>query len=214
MTAPATIHSRSDPGAHGLPHARTNVSTVGRTLCRRHTMRVVHIVRSCLTVAAFVAPAALPPATASASQLLELPSVLVIAKSSNKNQVHDAALVTDECTPANRAPLRPYWQMLELGPLATEPLLDSEQRWLGLERQDVTNDTIQIALRALPSRTFTVHVARATDGRCSSWVGASVAGVPVRVAGIYVQQKLFGIDYVLLSGWAEDGALLRERISL
>jgi hypothetical protein len=177
-------------------------------------MKLTPIVQSGLTAVAVAASVALPSAPASAAQLVELPSVLVIAKSSNKNQVHYAALVSDECVPVPQAPLRPYWRMLERGPVATEPLLDSEQRWLGLERQDVASDTIQMSLRAMPSRTFAVHVARAADGRCSSWVGTTVAGVPVRVANIYVQQKLFGVDYVLLSGWSEEGTLVQERVSV
>jgi len=40
-----------------------------------------------------------------------------------------------------------------------------------------------------------------------------ITGVAARVAGVYVQQKLFGIDYVLLTGLAEDGATVRERLA-
>ena len=55
---------------------------------------------------------------------------------------------------------------------------------------------------------------RAKDDRCSSWVGTTIAGVPARVGGVFVRQKLLGVDYVLLSGWSEDGRAVRERISL
>ena len=175
-------------------------------------MRRVPFVHAGLSGALLAGLAAWPSGTAHAAQLSELPSVLVIAKSSNKNQVHYAALVDEACVPAGQSPVRPYWRMLERGPLVTEPLSDSEQRVLGLEYQEVAADTVQIALRGMPTRTFTVHTSRAADGRCASWVGATIAGVPARVASVYVQQKLFGVDYVLLSGLSEAGAVVRERV--
>ncbi len=147
-----------------------------------------------------------------ATQRSELASVLVIAKSSNKNQVHYAALVDDTCAPAGQSPVRPYWLMLERGLGVVEPLSDGEQRVLGLEHQEVTAESIQFALRGMPTRTFTVHTSRAADGRCASWVGATIAGVPARVASVFVQQKLFGVDYVLLSGISEAGATVREQV--
>jgi hypothetical protein len=45
-------------------------------------------------------------------------------------------------------------------------------------------------------------------------VGTTIAGVPARVGGVFVRQKLLGVDYVLLTGWSEDGKAVRERISL
>ena len=78
----------------------------------------------------------------------------------------------------------------------------------------MTRDATRFALRAMPARLFTLHTGRAADGSCSSWIGTTIAGVPARVAEVYAQQKLFGVDYVLLSGWSEDGTLVRERISL
>ena len=42
----------------------------------------------------------------------------------------------------------------------------------------------------------------------------TIAGVPARVASVYVQQRLFGIAYVLVTGWSEAGSLVRERLSL
>ena len=146
------------------------------------------------------ASATLSSGTASAGHLFELPSVLVITKSSNKNQLHYAAQVDDACVPVGEAPVRPYWRMLERGPNET--------------RQEVSGNTVQIALRAMPARTFTVHTQRAKDDRCSSWVGTTIAGVPARVGGVFVRQKLLGVDYVLLTGWSEDGKAVRERISL
>jgi hypothetical protein len=153
-----------------------------------------------------------PSGQARAAEVYELPSVLVIAKSSNKNQVHYAARVDDSCTPVGPSPVRAYWLMLEHGPHATEPLLDREKKMLGLERQEVSGNTVQFALRAMPGRTFVVHTSW-VDNQCSSWVGTTIAGVAARVTSVYVQQKLFGVAYVLLSGASEDGAAVRERVS-
>ncbi len=151
---------------------------------------------------------------APAESVVELPSVLVISKSSNRNQVHYAADLTQDCEPAGGAPLHPYWRMLERGPETTEPLQASEQKWLGLERQVVEGDAIRMSLRALPGRSFLVHAARAGDGRCASWVDTTIAGVPARVSSIFVKQTLFGVDYVQLSGWTEAGAQVTERLTL
>lgn len=156
--------------------------------------------------------AASPSGAAHAAQLSELPSVLVITKSSNRNQVHYAALVDEACAPAGQSPVHPYWLMRERGPLVTEALSDREQRVLGLEYQEVAGETVQFALRGMPARTFTVHTSRAADGRCAAWVGAAIAGAPARVASVFVQQKMFGVDYVLLSGVSETGAVVRERV--
>ncbi len=104
--------------------------------------------------------------------------------------------------------------MIERGPQTTEPLQDSEQKWLGLEQQRVEGDVIRMSIRALPRLTFTVHPEHATDGRCASWVDTLIAGVPARVASIFVKQKLFGVAYVQLSGWTEDGARVTERLTL
>jgi hypothetical protein len=174
-------------------------------------------VKRFLPAAAVAAVASMLPSAsqaAPAAPAVELPSVLVIAKSSNRNEVHYAAVLTQDCEPVGDAPLHAYWRMLERGPQATEPLQDGEQRWLGLEHQDVEGDVIRMSLRALPGRTFSVHAERAGEGRCASWVGTTIAGVPARVASIFVKQKLFGVDYVLLSGWTEDGAQVTERLTL
>jgi hypothetical protein len=156
--------------------------------------------------------AASPLGTANAAPIAELPSVLVIAKSSNKNQVHYAARINEVCALTGPSPVRPYWRMLERGPYATEPLREGEQRVLGIERQAVGDDGVQIALRGMPARPITIHTWRGPDGHCSASAEMTIAGMQARVDRVYVQQKLFGIDYVLLTGHAEDGSIVRERV--
>jgi hypothetical protein len=176
-------------------------------------MKRVCLIHGLLLCIATVVLAAWPSSTTSAAQLHELPSILVIAKSSNRNQVRYAALVDEMCAPAGQSPVRPYWLMLERGPDATEPLQPREEGLLGVARQQVSGDTVQFALRGMPSRTFTVHTVRGSDGRCTSWVGTSIAGVPTHVTGVYAQQSLLGIDYVLLTGRSDDGKVLHESVS-
>ena len=171
-----------------------------------------------VVLAACVAAVALlfaPEGGASPSQQTVLPSVLLITKSSNRNQVAYAETVDESCAPVGPSPVRPYWRMLEKGPGATEGLTSQEERALGLQRQQIAGDTVQVALRAMPDRQFGIHVARAADGRCSSYVTTTIAGVPARLEGIFVQQKLFGsVDYVQLTGTAEGGSVVRERVSM
>ena len=153
------------------------------------------------------------PSEAAAAPTTEIPSAFLIAKSGNKNQVHYAVHVNDTCAPSVSVPVRAFWRMLDRGPEATEPLDDSELRAFGIEHQDVGADRVAVTLRGLPSRVITIRTWRTPEGTCTSSASTTVAGVPARLASIYVKQKLFGVDYVLFTGWAADGAVVRERLS-
>jgi hypothetical protein len=144
----------------------------------------------------------------------DLPSALVIRKSGNKNQVHYAVSVDDACAPLAGSTVRPYWRMLERGPEVTEPLRDSERRLLGVQRQEVEAGSFVIAVRAMPARSIAIHTSRGPEGRCTSSAETTIAGVRAHLLDIYVQQSLFGIDYVLLRGVSEKGDALSERVSL
>jgi hypothetical protein len=162
-------------------------------------------------VAAFV----LESPTTQAARPYEIESALTIAKSTNKNQVHYAVQVDDACAPAGAAPVHPYWRMLEKSPDATEPLERSEERAFGIERQEVVDrDDVRIALRALPARAITIRTGRANDGTCSAIARMSINGVNARVASVFVKMKLFGVDYVQLTGVADDGSVVKERLSI
>ena len=151
---------------------------------------------------------------AAADPVGEVPSAFSIAKSSNKNQVHYAVEVDGACAPAGAAPVRPYWRMLEKSPDATEPLLDREQRAYGIARQDVEGSQVRVVLRALPDRPVTIHTSRAADGTCSATSTMSIGNSALRLYDIYVKQSLFGVDYVLLTGWNDAGAVVREKVTL
>ena len=151
-------------------------------------------------------------ASASSGPDHEIDNVLVIAKSSNKNEVHYAVHVDEACAPIAPAPISAYWRMLERGPDVTEPLRSREERVLGVERQLVDTGGVRATLRAFPGRTLTFRTWRAKDGKCGSAVETVVAGVPATVASVFVQQKLFGVAYVELTARTAQGVVVRERL--
>ena len=59
-----------------------------------------------LLVAAMMVATVATSSAAMASQPYELPNVMSITKSSNRNEVHYAASVDDRCVPVTQAPLR------------------------------------------------------------------------------------------------------------
>src|SRR4029077_1783951 len=123
------------------------------------------------------------------TQPYELPSVMVISKSSNKNEVHYAAYVDADCAPATRAPIHPYWRMLERGPNVTESLSRAELAVLGIARQEVSGDAIHFVVNGLTTKTFVAHTARGEGGACTSWVSTTIAGADAKVVRIWAKQS-------------------------
>ena len=150
--------------------------------------------------------------TADASQARELPSVMVITKSSNRNEVHYALEVDAACAAVSATPVHPYWRMRMRGPNVIEALTRREAAVLGVGQQSVTNEGVRFVLNGMPSRTFSVHTERGADGACTSFVETTIAGAPARLLGIYVKERLFGVDYVLISGQTRDGRNVDERV--
>jgi hypothetical protein len=153
------------------------------------------------------------PSTTKAAQASEIASALSIMKSSNKNQVHYAVAVDDACMPAGAAPVHAYWRMLEKSPDATEALSRGEERAFGIEKQDVDRDGVRVVLRGLPARTITIHT-RADGGKCVASATTTISGVSARISSVFVKIKLFGVDYVQLTGLADDGTIVKERLSV
>ena len=104
--------------------------------------------------------------------------------------------------------------MLEKGADATEALGSQEERAYGIAQQQVERDTVRIVLRGLPQRPITIRTWRSDGGACTSEATTSISGTPARLDGIYVKLKLFGLDYVELSGVGPNGAAVREKLSL
>ena len=156
-----------------------------------------------LGVGAFALPAAAS----------EIPSAFFISKSENKNQVHYAVAIDESCQPVGAAPVRAYWRELEKGPSVTSPLLDREQPAYGIASQSVGAGGIALTLRALPSRPLRIVTARGADGTCQAWTHMTIGGEPSQLYQIHVVLKLFGIDSLLVTGWAwSDRRVVRETI--
>jgi hypothetical protein len=150
---------------------------------------------------------------ASASASHEIPSALVITKSSNRNQVNYAVVVDDACAPTGPSPVRVYWRMLEHGVNATEPLQADEQRAFGIVRQGNEGGVVNLLLKGMPGRAITIRTARAANGTCSASATMTIAGVAAHIEKVHVQQSLFGVDYVLLAGRSAAGGPVTERVT-
>jgi Domain of unknown function (DUF4833) len=166
------------------------------------------------TALALVMALATLTAEAAPSRGGRIPSALIISKSSNRNEVHYTVEVDETCMPAGPQPVAPYWLMLERGPTVTETLSERELRYLGVAHQDVTPKGIDMTLRVLPRRVLTLHTWQTTSGQCTSSVDMTIAGAPAHLVSVFAQQSLFGVSYVLLTGIAADGMLVRERVEV
>ena len=150
-------------------------------------------------------------ATSSASSDKTIPSTLFISKSENKNQVHYGIHVDEQCAFASPSPVFPFWKMLERGPDATEPLLAREESVYGIASQRVSGDTVTITLRALPARAITFHVAR-TESGCVASAETTIDGRTARLFNVHVALGFLRVDHLVITGWASDGHVLRERL--
>jgi hypothetical protein len=127
--------------------------------------------------------------------------------------VHYAVSVDQSCAAVASAPVRAYWRMNEKGPDKIEGLTGRESAVLGVARQSGSSEGIEFAVRGMPGRTFVVHTGRAPDGSCTSSVDTTISGAQARLLRIYVKQKLFGVDYVLISGRTPGGKTVDERVN-
>lgn len=157
-------------------------------------------------------------ASAAGAPPAELPSVFFISKSENKNQVHYAVALDQNCVPAGAAPVRPYWRLLEEGPEVTAPLLAREQRAYGLASQSVdrrwkSGGRISLVLEALPQRPLSIVTGKDATGACTASVYTVIQSQPARLYAIHVVLTWLGVDSLIIKGWARsDGHILRETL--
>lgn len=170
---------------------------------------------SCLLLGVFVLSAA---PCAAAPPPSELPSVFFISKSENKNQVHYAVALDQNCVPAGAAPVRPYWRLLEKGAAVTAPLLARERRAYGIASQKVDRrwkwgGRISLVLQALPERPLSIVTGKDATGACAASVYTVIENQPAQLYAIHVVLKWLGVDSLIIKGWARsDGHILRETL--
>lgn len=120
-----------------------------------------------------VAAAALVSEPAAGDPAHDVASAFYVSKSENRNQVHYAVRLDEQCAPAAAAPVLPYWRMLERDAHATEPLLQREVPAYGIAEQSVVSrgergGVVRVVLRALPSRPLLVSGRALSDGHTVS----------------------------------------------
>jgi hypothetical protein len=138
--------------------------------------------------------------------------LFTVSKSENKNLVQYSLRVDGHCAPVPGAPVFAFWQMLENGPGRTEPLLAREQRAYGVASQVVMDrredgGRVRLVLNAVPKRAILIDTTRAADGSCRAYPRVSIDGTLAYIYNVYIHLRwLFGVDYLLLSGWSVDGS--------
>lgn len=143
-------------------------------------------------------------------------SVLFIAKSQNKNQVHYGVHLDSHCNPVGSAPVFGYWRMLEQRG-QVEPILEMEEPAYGVaDGQTVLKNpggtTIRVRLRAFAERPLAI-VIKSSGGRCEAIAKSTISGIDAQLAWIYVKLRWpFGVEYMLVRGLDGDGRLIDERI--
>jgi len=143
----------------------------------------------------------------------DIASAFSISKSENKNQVHFAVHVDDQCRPAGPTPVEAYWRMLERGANVTEPLLREEERVYGIASQAVEGARVTIRLRALSSRPISIATWKDGSGACRATATTAINGKTARLYDVHVVLGPLGVRHVLVVGWGDDGEVVREQIS-
>jgi hypothetical protein len=147
------------------------------------------------------------------ADLRGIPTAFIVSKSENKNQVHYSVRVDAKCMPVGPAPVQPYWRMLERSPVATEPIKTHEERAYGIASQEINGARVTIRLRALPKRSIGITTWRDASGACRSVSITPINGKPARLFDIHIALGPVGVRYLLITGWADDGAVVREKIA-
>lgn len=169
--------------------------------------------RQALSAALLLCPLAL----SAGSPARGVDSAFFIARSENRNQVHYGVRVGVDCSPQGTHPVHACWRMLEKGEAETEPLLRIEGPAYGLaDTQEVVSTPagwrIRIRLRAYSERPIEIAVAR-ENGVCTTRAWMMLDGALCQLEQIYVRtQWPIGVDYIRLSGVAQDGRAVSEII--
>lgn len=161
------------------------------------------------------------PAMASAQTVSfgphDVRSIFYLEKSENRNQVHYAIRLDENCQPRGAAPLFGYWRDLEEGPNVTSPISSRAQRAYGVARQEVrttaSGATVRVILQAVPDRQLLIDVTRSGD-RCEATARAMIDGNRAVLQRAYIQlAPFFRVAHVDLHGRStRDGTELQERI--
>lgn len=88
----------------------------------------------------------------------------------------------------------------------------AEQKSFGIDLQEVEGPTVRIVLHGLASRPVVIQTWRDSNGACLAASTMTISGSLRRLYKVFVAIRFFSLDYLELTGWADDGAVVRERI--
>lgn len=179
--------------------------------------RVLAATSASFALTLFVAPVM----TRAAGGLATSAPLFSISKTENRNYVQFAERLDPSCAPTGTAPVYAFWQMLERGPSAVEPLLPLEEPAYGIGSQSVLagsdgRSLVRVTLRALPRSPLFVESRRGAGGACEASARTPISGVDARLFNVHaVLRWPFGIARLLVSGWSlADGRAVRETRAL
>jgi hypothetical protein len=170
-----------------------------------------------LILLGFVAIVAWTPSPAA---LGVVPTVFLLKRSNNVNEVHYKALVYEEdCTFSSDYPIRGYWRNFaegEHGPYSK--LLDRERAYYGvtvLSKKSVKDtDRVLVQVNAFPERRITVR-ARIVKGHCTALAFVTIQRRLAVLDYVYIKLAFLSVDYIKLVGHdSKTGKRLTERVDI
>ncbi|RYZ45660.1 MAG: DUF4833 domain-containing protein [Myxococcaceae bacterium] len=144
-------------------------------------------------------------------------SAFFLSRSENRNQVHYALRLDEDCRPVGTRPVQVYWRMLERGTSEVEELLGVEQPVYGLEDPQPVEATaegwrVRVRLRAFPSRPIDITTAR-VGGNCQVQAWTKLGNSVCRLEHVFVKTSWpFSVDFVRLDGVGPEGQPVQELI--
>ncbi len=147
-------------------------------------------------------------------------SAFHIDSNQSRNQVHYGVNTSPECRPVGDEPAYNYWLRLGNVPGATttRPLSLLQQVAYGFKTQRVRSDgRVELRLRALPERLFTIRAAPVADG-CKTETFVTIDGKEAYLDKVFVFADegiiLPDVRYIELYGHTNDGHAAYEKINV
>jgi len=138
----------------------------------------------------------------------------------SRHQVHYGVHTDPQCRPSGEEPAYNYWVRLGQAGAAntTRPLSFLQQMAYGFQTQRVRGDgRVELRLRALPERLFTIRAAPVTDG-CKTETFVTIDGKEAYLDKVFVfaDEGFFlpEVRYIELYGHTNDGHAAYEKINV
>ncbi len=150
--------------------------------------RLLPVIACMFALRATADPSALP--------VMQTDSVIHLSKNTNRNQVHYAVKVDEDCQPLTKKPMAPYWRMLEKGENETARIMFWEQPGYGVTQpetveQSGSGGSFDFNIRGVPSRIIRLETFD-QDGQCGARAFTQIND----------REALFTRIEIDVSGWA------------